>query len=233
MTEDVTPAPKPEKEHFHRSIFAKLRGYFLAGVLVTAPISITIYLTLAFLKFVDEKVSSIFPAQYHQSLTIPGLGLLIAVSFFILVGWFARNFLGRMVINMSEYVVDRVPVIGKIYGGIKQVFETLMGSQSQAFRDVVIFEYPRTGIWTLGFVTGTSTAEVQRKSGADVVNVFLPTAPSPTNGLVLFIPRDQLRYLDMTIEDAFKIILSSGIISPPDPLLNGNGNGSRKGRQDV
>lgn len=220
---------KAAKAHasFHSTVFTRLRGYFLAGVLVTAPIGITIYLTLAFFKFVDERVSSIIPPPYGYYLDIPGIGVLIATAFFILVGWFARNFFGRMIIRTSEYIVDRVPVISKLYGGVKQIFETVMGSKSQAFREVVMFEYPMPGYWTLGFVAGAAADEIRAMTNDTMVNVFLPTTPSPTNGLLLFIPRGRLTILQMSVEDAFKMILSSGIIIPQsavppakDPVQN-------------
>lgn len=238
----MTDTPPPEKrEGLHMSLFAKIRGYFLAGILVTAPITITIYVTWSFLKFVDGKVSSIIPAQYYPETAIPGLGLVIAVAFFIMVGWFARNYLGRIVIQMSEYVVDNMPVIRTMYGAIKQVFETVMGSQSQAFREAVMFEFPRKGIWALGFVTGVAKGETQRLTEDEVVNVFFPTTPNPTSGFLLLIPRKDLIPLSMSVEEAIKMIVSGGIITPPDPAEptapgggNGNGrNGVRKVKRDV
>lgn len=214
------PKPTPPKVHFHVSLFSKLRGYFLAGVLVTAPISITIYLTWAFLKLIDDNVRSIIPAQYYQDIAIPGLGVLIAVVFFMTMGWFAKNFLGRMIIRLYEYVLDKMPVIRTIYGGTKQIFETVMRGQSQSFRDVVMFEYPRTGIWTMGFIAGQAHAEIKKRISDDAVTVFLPTAPSPTNGILLFIPAKDLHILDISVEDAFKMILSGGILTGPSTLSN-------------
>lgn len=228
----TTPDQPQEREPFHLSVFAKIRGYFLAGILVTAPISITLYLTWVFLKFIDSKVSAIIPAHYYPETAVPGLGLIIAVAFFITIGWFARNFMGRVVINISEYIVDRMPVIRTLYGATKQVFETVMGAQSQAFREAVMFQYPRPGIWAMGFVTGSTKGEVQRLTDDEVVNVFLPTTPNPTSGFLLFIPRKDLIFLEMNVEDAIKMIVSGGIITPPDPTLNPpqpkNGNGKKK-----
>lgn len=214
-TEPEILAVKP-----HDRLIVRLRGYFLAGVLVTAPISITLYLTWAFLMFVDSKVTPLIPYQYNPNsylpFSMPGLGLIVAVTFFILVGWFARNVLGRLLISVSEYVVHRVPVIRTIYAALKQIFETVMTSQSQAFREVVMFEYPRKGIWALGFVTGQTKGEVQRLTDEEVVNVFLPTTPNPTSGFLLFIPRKDLRIMTMTVEEGIKMIVSGGIITPPD-----------------
>jgi uncharacterized membrane protein len=211
-----TPAETKAKVKLHTSLFTKLRGYFLAGILVTAPISITLYLTWGLLNFIDSKVSSVIPAEYYRETAIPGLGLVIAVSFFIVMGWFAKNILGRIIIQSSEYLLDKMPIIRTIYGATKQVFETIMGSQSQAFREAVMFEFPRKGIWAMGFVTGLSEGEVQRLTDDVVVNVFFPTTPNPTSGFLLFIPKKDLVVLDMNVEEAIKMIVSGGLITPPD-----------------
>lgn len=134
-----------------------------------------------------------------------------------MVGWFAKNFLGRLIINISENIVHRLPVIRAVYKAIKQIFETVMTSQSQAFREVVMFEYPRQGSWALGFVTGVTKGEVQRLTDTEVVNVFLPTTPNPTSGYLLFLPRKDLVFMKMSVEEGIKMIVSGGIITPPDP----------------
>lgn len=199
-------------------VSGRLRRYLLAGILVTAPISITIYLTYLFLTLVDDQVASMLPQEWYASLhgatTFPGIGLLVALGFFVVVGWFATNFLGRIVIRVSEYIVDRMPVIRTLYGAIKQIFETIMTNQSSAFRDVVMLEYPRTGVWSLGFVTGISEGEVQELTEDEVVNVFVPTTPNPTSGFLLFVPKRDLRFLEMSVEDGVKMVVSAGIITP-------------------
>ncbi len=215
-----SPARKPRLiRQWHDSVFARLRAYFLTGIVVTAPIGITLYLTWIFLEFIDRQVGSLVPPHSDPNvyllLSIPGFGLIVAIVFFTVVGWFARNFLGRLIIRISEYVVSRVPVINTVYKATKQVFETVMTSQSQAFRDVVMFEFPRKGMWTLGFVTATEKGEVQRLGGEDLVNILVPTTP-PTSGFLLFVPRGDLIYMKMTVEEALKMILSGGIIVPPD-----------------
>ncbi len=201
-------------------LMGHLRGHFLAGILVTAPITITLYIVWTFLKFLDVKVSGLIPAAYNPNtylpVSVPGLGLILCVVFFILVGWFARNFMGRLIINVSEKILDRMPVIRTLYSATKQLFETVMGAQSQAFREVVIFEYPRAGSWTLGFVTGITKGEVQNLTDDEVVNVYIPTTPNPTSGFLLFLPKKDLIYTTMTVEDAIKMIISGGIITPPE-----------------
>lgn len=201
-----------------RGPVARLRSYFLAGILVTAPISITVYLTYSFFIFVDSTVVKLLPREVYDALygtaTFPGIGLLIALAFFVVIGWFATNFLGRMFIRMSEYIVDRMPVIRTLYSAIKQIFETIMASQSSAFREVVMLEYPRKGVWSLGFVTGVSKGEVQELTENETINVFVPTTPNPTSGFLLFVPRKELHFLDMSVEEGVKMVVSAGIITP-------------------
>lgn len=205
----------------HKATFlSKIRNYFLAGILVTAPISITFYVTWGFLKFLDHKITPLIPEMYNPNaylpVDIPGLGLIIAVTFFVIVGWITRNFLGRLLVRLSENIVTRVPVISSIYGAVKQIFETVMASQSDAFKEVVMFEYPRQGIWVLGFVTGVTKGEVQNLTANETVNVFLPTTPNPTSGFLLFIPKKDLTYMKMSVEDGLKMIVSGGIITPQE-----------------
>lgn len=198
----------------------KLRNYFLAGILVTAPIAITIYVTWGFLKFLDNKITPLIPEVYNPNtylpVEIPGLGLLIAITFFIIIGWLTRNFLGRFFVRISENIVERLPVINTIYGAVKQIFETVMASKSDAFKEVVMFEYPRKGIWVLGFVTGVTKGEVQTVTDNETVNIFLPTTPNPTSGFLLFLPKKDLIYMKMTVEEGIKMIVSGGIITPPE-----------------
>lgn len=197
----------------------RLRGYFLAGVLVTAPIGITVYLTYIFLLFMDSMIADLVPEEYYPKTAIPGLGLVVAVLFFILVGWFAKNFLGRLLIRIAEFIVDRVPIIRHLYGAIKQITETVLASQSQAFRDVVLLEYPRKGVWSIGFVTAVTGGEVQRITDEETVNVFVPTTPNPTSGYLLFVPRKELHFLEMSVDEGVKLVVSAGIITPPDAVL--------------
>jgi len=201
---------------------ARLRQYFFTGIIVTAPITITIMVTLWLLKVIDSTVAGFIPPQYNPNhllpFQLPGLGLVVSAVFFVVVGWFARNYFGSLIIKWSEYIVVRMPVVNTIYNTVKQVFETTMGANSQAFREVVLFEYPRKDCWTVGFVTGTTKGEIQSVTDSEVVNVYVPTTPNPTSGFLLFIPKKDLIYVSMSTEDAIKLIVSGGIITPQEKI---------------
>ena len=204
------------------SFWSRLRGYFFTGIIVTAPLAITLYLTYIFITFIDKNVKSILPKELIEErygdlvLSLPGLGVVAVVIFLILVGFFTANFLGRLVIRISEYILHRTPVIKTVYGSIKQIMETIMASQSQAFREAVLIEYPRKGVWSIGFITGETKGEVQRITEDETVNVFVPTTPNPTSGYLLFVPKDQTFKLHMSIEEAIKLVVSAGIVIPED-----------------
>ena len=203
-----------------RSFSARLRAYFLTGIFVTAPVTITLYLAYIFFSAVDGKVRELMPSTYdalfvYENFTIPGVGVLIAFISFVVIGFLASNIMGKFFIRIGEYILERIPVIRNLYSTIKQIFETISTSQSQAFREVVMLEYPRKGVWSVGFVTGTSKGEVQERVSNETVNVFLPTTPNPTSGFLLFVPRKELKFLDMTVEEGIKLVVSAGIITPP------------------
>ena len=197
-----------------------LRGYFLAGVLITAPIGITFYLAWLFINWVDNKMTPLLPPAYNPEtylpFGIPGLGLLMACLLMTLIGALTAGILGRYWIRTSEKLLARMPVIRSVYGALKQIFETVLSHQSNAFREVVLFEYPRRGSWALGFITGKTQGEIQNSTKDDVVNVFLPTTPNPTSGYLLFLPRRELVVLSMPVEEGIKMVISGGIVTPPD-----------------
>ncbi len=197
-----------------------LRGYFLAGILITAPIGITFYMAWLVIKWVDGWVTPLLPPLYNPEtylpFSIPGLGLLIVCVVLTLIGAVTAGMLGRLWVRTSERLLARMPVIRSVYGAIKQIFETVLSHQSDAFREVVLFEYPRRGSWAMGFITGKTEGEVQDITGDEVVNVFLPTTPNPTSGYLLFIPRRELVVLSMSVEEGIKMVVSGGIVTPPD-----------------
>ena len=203
-----------------RTLGGRLRGYLLAGVLVTAPLGVTVLLAWWIITFIDERITPLIPAQYNPEsylpFSLPGLGLVVLVIFLTLIGALTAGFLGRWVIHTGERVLNRMPVIRSIYSAVKQIFETVLAQQSNAFREAVLVEYPRRGIWAIGFITGTTKGEVQNLTEETTVNIFLPTTPNPTSGFLLFIPREDVIPLDMSVEEAVKMVISGGIVTPPD-----------------
>ncbi|URK18686.1 DUF502 domain-containing protein [Thalassospira sp. GO-4] len=205
--------------------FARMRAYFLTGILVSAPLAITFGLAWWFIEFVDSKVIPLIPSHYnpetylpagYQDYGIPGLGLLVVLVFITIVGWFTTNFAGRALIKLYERILGRIPAVRSIYSAVKQILETVLANQSNAFRQAVLLEYPRRGMWAIGFITGQTKGEVQNLTEDTVINIFLPTTPNPTSGFLLFVPRRDIIILDMTVEEAIKMVMSGGIVTPPD-----------------
>jgi len=201
-------------------LLGRIRAYFLAGILVTAPVAITLYLAWAVVDLIDNSVSRLLPAQYnpesYMPFSVPGLGLVIVIATLTLIGAFTAGVIGRLVIRAGEAVLARMPIIRSVYGATKQIMETVLANQSAAFREVVLLEYPRRGIWTLGFISGQTHGEVRDLTANDVVNVFVPTTPNPTSGFLLFVPRSDLHVLEMTVEEGIKMVVSGGIVTPPE-----------------
>lgn len=201
-------------------LLRRLRTDFLAGVLVTAPIGITFYLSWIVIDWIDDQVTPMIPEKYNPEtylpFSIPGLGLVIVFVVLTAIGALAAGLLGRWAMGLFESILARMPVIRSIYGAIKQIVETILKQQSEAFRQVVLFEYPRRGSWAIGFITGTTSGEVQNLTEDEVVNVFLPTTPNPTSGYLLFIPKKELVMLSMTVEEGIKMVVSGGIVTPDD-----------------
>jgi len=208
------------------SIFARFRRYFLAGILVTSPILITVYVTWMIITFIDTQVAGLLPESLdftkklpHQ---IPGLGLIISIIVITFIGAITPGFLGRTLLKVGERILDNTPVVRSIYGAIKQIMETVMSTNSESFREVVLVEYPRKGIWVIGFVTGETKGEVQTLNKDTLINVFIPTTPNPTSGFLLFLPKKDLIYMNMKVEDAVKMVISGGIVTPKIKSLKSN-----------
>ena len=198
----------------------RMRAYFFAGILVVAPIFITFYLAWLFIGFVDSKITPLIPVKYNPEtylpFALPGLGLVILVLALMLTGALTAGFVGRVWKRFSEDMLARMPVIRNIYSALKQILETVFADHSAAFREAVLIEYPRRGIWAIGFITGRTQGEVQSITEEECVNIFLPTTPNPTSGFLLFVPKKDLVPLSMTVEEAIKMVISGGIVTPPD-----------------
>jgi uncharacterized membrane protein len=202
-----------------------LRAYFLAGILVTAPISITLYLAYLLFRAVDEAVTALLPPQFNPEtylpdtwspIGIPGIGLVILVVGLTLIGWLTAGFIGRLFLRVSEGLLARIPAVRSLYGAVKQILETVLANQSSAFREVVLVEYPRRGMWVIGFITGNTEGEVQNLTEDTLINIFVPTTPNPTSGFLIFVPKGDVTVLDMSVEEGIKMVVSAGIVTPPD-----------------
>jgi uncharacterized membrane protein len=195
----------------------RLRSYFIAGILVTGPIALTLYLIWVVIRFIDGAMSGLLPGAYVPSIygNVPGLGLAVAVVALTLVGALTRGYLGRLVVRISDGVVNRMPIIRSIYGAVKQIFETVLASKSNSFREVVLTEWPRPGMWTMAFVTVQPEGEIALTVGADAVAIYVPTTPNPTSGYLMFVRRRDLVTMPMTVEEGIKFVISCGIVAPP------------------
>lgn len=222
--------PKPEDggqqaplPHRHGAAW-RLRNYFLTGIIIAAPISITIYLSWSIINLIDQWIKPLIPAQYNPDtylhFSVPGVGLLVAVVALTLLGFFTANIFGRAIVSYGESLLDRMPLVRSVYRLMKQIFETVLSQTNNSFREAVLLEYPRKGIWALAFVSTETRGEVAKKAGHenDMVSVFLPTTPNPTSGFLLFVPKADVVSLDMSIEEAAKLVISAGLVVPEEKL---------------
>ncbi len=202
----------------NKELLQKLRAYFFSGLLVTTPILITFYVIWWLVTSTDQWVQKFLPSGFFKipalPFIIPGFGLLIVTLSLLAMGALTKGVLGKFFLKKGEEILDKLPVARSIYTGTKQMMEAFIGDGKQSFREVALIEYPRKGIWSLCFVTGNTHGEVQLKTSDQVINVFLPTTPNPTSGYLLFIPKDEVHILEMSVEDGIKMIVSAGIVTP-------------------
>lgn len=205
--------PKPGPLHY-------ARANFLTGLVVVVPVVLTIWLTWAFITFVDDTVVPWVPRAYRPSTyiawDIPGFGLVIFVVFTTIVGYFAKRVFGMQLIRLGEAILGRMPVVRSVYNAVKQIVETVLSQSATSFSQACLIEYPRLGIWAVAFVATDAKGEVRaRTGGEEMLSVFLPTTPNPTSGFLLFVPAKDVILLDMTIEEAAKLVISAGLVTPP------------------
>ena len=192
-----------------RSIFAKLRNYFFAGAVVLVPIGITIYLSIIIIKISSKILPKELNPNYYLPFDIPGLEILIALILITFIGWLSVSFLGKKIIDFINSLFKKIPILRTIYSAIGQMTESLSKSENKQ-KSVVLLEYPRKGIWAVGFATKENEGVIKDKINEEVVNVFVPTTPNPTSGFLLMVPKKDLIYLDITFEQASKFIVSAG-----------------------
>lgn len=217
---DHEPSPK------HGSPFwARLRNYFLTGVVFAAPLTITVLLTWSFVKWVDAWVKPFIPARYNPdtylSFPVPGIGLIVALVGLTLLGFLTANIFGRTVLSFGEQMLDRMPLVRNLYKALKQIFETALSERGRSFQQAGLIEYPRRGLWAIVFIASQARGEVahrlsgdETESDEDFISVFLPTTPNPTSGFLLYLPKSEVMLLDMSVEDAAKLVISAGLITP-------------------
>ena len=214
------------------SFLARIRGNFFTGLVIVLPVALTIWLVWSFIGFVDDRVLPLVPDRYNPltyvDFNIRGVGVGIFLIFTTFMGALTKGLFGRQLIRIGESIVDRVPIVRSIYNGVKQIVETITSSSDNNFEKVAMFEYPRKGIWAIGFVSTETRGEILDKTSASsLYSIFVPTTPNPTSGFLLFVPQKDTVILDMDVEAAAKLIISAGIVEPPTAAEIAAGKASR------
>ncbi len=224
----LTPPGEPHSPRPRRAMFGGLRTSFLTGLVVIAPIGLTMWLIWSVIGWIDGFVLPFVPNAYQPEnvietafgidapINIRGIGVVLFLVFTIFVGWMAKGIIGRSLLNWGEGLVDRMPVVRSIYNGLKQIAETVFSQAETSFDKACLIQYPRKGLWAIAFISTSAKGEVARRVPADgdLMSVFLPTTPNPTSGFLLFVPRADVIELEMTVEDAAKLVISAGLVYP-------------------
>ncbi len=200
-----------------RGPVATLRRYLVAGLLVWAPLLITWWVVVTLVRLMDQTLL-LLPPDFRPDAVlpfhVPGLGIILALVVLLVTGLIAANILGRKLVGLWESILDRIPLVSSVYSAVKQLLHTFLSSSSKSFRKVLLVEYPSQGLWTLAFLAGEPVGEVQARTAKDMLTVYVPTAPNPTSGYVIFVARDEVVELDMSVEDAMRMIISLGMVVP-------------------
>ena len=196
-----------------RSIFARIRNYFIAGVVVLIPIGITVYLTIFLISISTKILPKEINPNHYLPYNIPGVEILTAVVLITLIGWLSVSFLGKKLLNLFNNILKKIPILRTIYSAIVQMTETFTNKDEDK-KNVVLVEYPRKGSWAVGFATKKNSGEITKKTNKKLINVFVPTTPNPTSGFLLMFPEDEVIYLDLSFEEASKFIVSAGTSNP-------------------
>ena len=200
---------------------SKLRTYLIAGLLVWLPLGASFWVVSLLVTWMDKSLLLV-PLAYRPDellgFHIPGIGVLLTLIIVLVTGVIAANLFGRELVRLWERLVLRIPLVRSVYSSVKQLLETMFADSGESFRKVVLVEFPRSGVWALGFLTGTDQGEAQRKTGHDVVNVYVPTTPNPTGGYFIMLPKEDVIELDMSVDDGLKMLLSMGAVVPDAEL---------------
>ena len=192
-----------------KSIFIRLRNYFITGAIVLIPIGITIYLTLFIVKVSSGLIPKTINPNNYLPIVIPGIEILITIIFITVIGWLSLSFLGKKFLEFFNNMLKKIPILRTIYSSFVQLTESFSQSGGSK-KSVVILEYPRKGIWVVGFATKENKGEISKKTNEELVNIFVPTTPNPTSGFLLMVPKKDIIYLDMNFEEASRFIVSAG-----------------------
>ncbi|PTX55991.1 putative membrane protein [Litoreibacter ponti] len=220
MVPNLLPDEEEPKRPYRPGLFARARGNFLAGLVVIAPIGLTLWLIWTVVGWIDGWVLPFVPYSYRPEqyigINLRGVGVVFFLLFTMVVGWMAKGFLGRSFLRWGEGLVDRMPVVRSIYNGLKQIAETVFSQRETSFEKACLVEYPRRGIWAIAFISTKAKGEIDRGIGVDedIMSIFLPTTPNPTSGFLLFVPKSDVIELDMSVEDAAKLVISAGLVYP-------------------
>ena len=198
----------PDK-NVKKSIFAKIRNNFIAGIVVLIPIGITLYLTLCLIRISGRIIPKEINPNNYLPFNIPGVEIVIALIIITFIGWLSLSFLGKKFFELFNNILKKIPILRTIYSAIGQMTETFTKSDNKQ-KSVVLLEYPRKGIWAVGFATKENKGLIKNKVGEDIINIFVPTTPNPTSGFLLMVPKKDLIYLDVSFEQASKFIVSAG-----------------------
>lgn len=201
-----------------------MKRYFITGLLIWAPLGITIWVLSFILGMMDQSIM-LLPTEWQPrallGFNIPGLGALLTLLIILVTGLLTTNFIGQRLVRWWEALLQRIPVVRSIYQSVKQISDTVFSPSGQAFRQAVLVEYPRQGSWTIGLLTGTPGGEIATHLGTDMISIYVPTTPNPTSGFFLMVPRTEAIELDMSVEDALKYLISMGVVAPTTlPIKN-------------
>jgi uncharacterized membrane protein len=216
MSTPLPPSLAPDEARAHHRAKA-LRNYMIGGLLIWIPIMVTVWVVRFLSGILDQSLLLLPPSWRPEALFgtyVPGIGIVLSLLLLFLTGLLVKNLFGGQMVAGLESLVRRVPVIGAVYGGAKTFSETVLTDKGKSFKQVVMVEFPRKGVYSIGFITSHELEEAQAKTAQVVTCVFVPTTPNPTTGFIILVPKDEVTYMDMTVDEAFKMLLTLGVVVP-------------------
>lgn len=198
-----------------------LKTYFFTGILVTGPIALTFYVAWKLASYIDTQVISLFPEKYNPAsylpYGLPGLGIVLLIIFLIFVGMLTASYVGRIFARIWDNIIAKMPFVSGLYGALKKVFETILGTGKEtAFRQPVLVEFPRRDMWTIAFITGATYKGIQKMFKDELISIYVPTTPNPTSGYFVYVPKKDIKILNIGVDEALKLVISMGIVNPQD-----------------